>query len=86
MALAAALCWTAVTQFARRLETAAQGHDYAEIANTPEGLVLIEKLVGAVPFLALTARYEAHAPSRPSGSSPRTARAQRRLSAMRPPI
>ena len=63
VALAAALCWTAVTQFARRLETAAQGHDYAEIANTPEGLVLIEKLVGAVPFLALTARYEAHAPT-----------------------
>ncbi|HMN72262.1 MAG TPA: LTA synthase family protein [Rhodoblastus sp.] len=63
VALAATLGWTAVVQFAQRLETAIQGHDYAEIANTPEGLVLIEKLVGAAPFLALTARYEAHAPT-----------------------
>ena len=57
--IAGALAWTSVGQFAQRLETAVQGHDYAEIANMPEGLVLISKLVGAVPFLALTARYEA---------------------------
>lgn len=61
--LAAALCLFSVSQFAQRLETAIQSHDYAEIANTPEGLVLIEKLVGAAPFLALTARYEANAPT-----------------------
>ena len=61
--LAGALLWFTTSQFAQRLETAVQGHDYAEIANTPEGLVLIEKLVGAVPFLALTARYEASAPT-----------------------
>lgn len=59
--LVGALAWTSVAQFARRLETAVQGHDYAEIANMPEGLVLISKLVGPVPFLALTARYESHA-------------------------
>jgi len=60
VALAVTLCWTSVAQFAQRLETAIQGHEYAEIANVPEGLVLISKLVGAVPFLALTARYEEH--------------------------
>jgi len=59
--LAGALAWTSVAQFAQRLETAVQGHDYAEIANMPDGLVLISKLVGAVPFLALTARYESSA-------------------------
>lgn len=63
LVVAAALCWMSVSHFAQRLETAIQGHEYAEIANVPEGLVLIEKLVGAVPFLALTARYEAHAPT-----------------------
>ncbi len=61
--LAGALAWTSFAQFGRRLETAVQGHDHAEIANMPEGLVLISRLVGAVPFLALTARYESHAPT-----------------------
>lgn len=58
--VAGALAWTSVGQFAQRLETAVQGHDYAEIANMPDGLVLISKLIGVAPFLALTARYEAH--------------------------
>ncbi len=59
--VAAALVWTSAAQLARRIEAAIQGHDYAEIANVPDGLVLISKLVGAVPFLMLTARYESHA-------------------------
>lgn len=63
LAVAAALCWVSVSHLAQRLETAIQGHEYAEVANVPEGLVAIETLVGAVPFLALTARYEAHAPT-----------------------
>ncbi|MFV0280459.1 MAG: LTA synthase family protein [Rhodoblastus sp.] len=63
LVLACALAWTSGAQMARRLERAIQGHEYAEIANMPDGLVLISRLVGAVPFLALTARYEAHAPT-----------------------
>ena len=47
------------TMFAKRLEAAIAGDDYAEIANMPDGLVLIAKKIGAVPFLALTASYDA---------------------------
>ena len=59
--IASGLGLAAISQFSQRLETGIQAHDYAEIANMPEGLVLTSKLVGAVPFLALTKRYEAHA-------------------------
>ncbi|MFO1114997.1 MAG: LTA synthase family protein [Beijerinckiaceae bacterium] len=59
--MAAGFAWIGVDRLAKRLDTAVQGHDYAEIANVPDGLVLIARLVGAVPFLALTARYEAQA-------------------------
>lgn len=51
----------------------------------PDGLVLISKLVGAVPFLALTARYNP-APSRPSANSPRAARARRPRDRRRRPL
>ena len=58
--VAGGLAWTTIGQMSGRLETAIQNHDLAEIANMPEGLVQTAQLVGAVPFLALTARYEAH--------------------------
>ena len=58
--IAGVLGWTALGQMSRRLETGVQTHDLAEIANMPEGLVQTSQLIGAVPFLALTARYEAH--------------------------
>jgi phosphoglycerol transferase MdoB-like AlkP superfamily enzyme len=56
----ASLCATvSLTMFAKRLEAAIMGHDYATIANMPVGLRLIANKVGAVPFLILTARYDA---------------------------
>lgn len=61
--ISAALAATSLGQFSRRLETAILGHEYAEIANMPDGLVLISKLVGPLPFLVLTARYDASSSS-----------------------
>ncbi|MDE2364502.1 MAG: LTA synthase family protein [Hyphomicrobiales bacterium] len=59
VALAAALAGLSMTQLSRRLETAIAGHEYADIANMPDGLLLISRKIGVVPFLALTARYDA---------------------------
>lgn len=62
-AVAMGLAGAATTLFAQRLETAIQGHEYADIANMPDGLLLISRLIGPVPFLALTARYDASSAS-----------------------
>jgi hypothetical protein len=56
---ATALASLSVAMLSKRLQAAVLGHEYAEIANTPEGLVLIARKVGAVPFIALTAGYDA---------------------------
>jgi phosphoglycerol transferase MdoB-like AlkP superfamily enzyme len=57
--VAGVLAAVSVTIFAERLEAAVMRHEYAEIANTPDGLLLIANKVGAVPFLALSAQYDA---------------------------
>jgi phosphoglycerol transferase MdoB-like AlkP superfamily enzyme len=58
-ATAGLLASISLTMFAQRLEAAVMAHEYSEIANMPDGLLLIAKKVGAVPFLILTARYDA---------------------------
>ena len=57
--VAGGLAALSVSLLARRLEAALASHEYADIANMPDGLMLIEQKIGAAPFLALTARYDA---------------------------
>ena len=59
LALVGVMTAASLTLFARRLEAAAGDHELAEIANMPDGLLLMAKKVGATPFLALTALYDA---------------------------
>lgn len=54
--LLASVC---VTIFSERLEAAVMRHEYAEIANMPDGLLLIADKLGPISFLALSAQYDA---------------------------
>ena len=59
IAAAGLLTSISVTIFSKRLETAVMRHELAEIANMPDGLLLIAKKVGPVSFLVLSAQYDA---------------------------
>jgi phosphoglycerol transferase MdoB-like AlkP superfamily enzyme len=63
IACAGLLASVSVTLFAKRLQAAVLGHEYAEIANMPDGMVLIARKLGSAPFLVLTAGYDAASPS-----------------------
>ncbi len=59
IAAAGLLASVSVAIFSERLETAVMRHELAEIANMPDGLLLIARKVGPIPFLVLSAQYDA---------------------------
>ena len=93
IAAAGLLTSVSLTIFSERIETAVMRHELAEIANMPDGLLLIAKKVGAVPFLLLSAQYDATkmspfrtlAAQGPAGAATRTDRPPEYLKPLKPP-
>ena len=59
IAAAGLLTSVSLTIFSERLEAAVMRHELAEIANMPDGLLLISQKLGPISFLALSAQYDA---------------------------